>query len=87
MLIEKTGETRPCSKKAWPRFYARVLPNPAGIHRHHGLTCFAPESFAKLRHVLHHAIGAKLPGRVRICLHLETKLFGTRVAAPALPVP
>src|SRR5277367_3070148 len=61
------------------------LPDAAGVYRHHGLPGFAPESFAELTHILHNAIDAELPRRVRIGLHLQPKLLRTSVAAPALP--
>lgn len=39
----------------------RRLPHVASVDRHHGLSHFAAEGLAKLRHVLHHAIHAELP--------------------------
>jgi hypothetical protein len=61
-------------------------PDAAGVDRHHGLTGFATERLAELRHILHYAIDPKLSRRMRIGLHLQPKLFGSSGAAPALAV-
>lgn len=37
------------------------LPDPACLGRHHWIALLTGERFLKLRHILHHSIGAKLP--------------------------
>src|SRR5579871_1437824 len=45
-----------------------VLPDAAGVCRHHRLTDFASEGLAELFEVLHASVGAPLAARVRISL-------------------
>src|SRR5579864_4759273 len=59
-------------------------PDAASIHWHHGLPGLAPERFAELRHVLHHAIYTKLARGVRVSLHLQSDLLRPCIPTPAL---
>ena len=54
------------------------------IHGSHRLTGLTRKSLLKLRQVPHHAIGAKLLGRVRIGLHPQPQVFGAIILAPIL---
>ncbi len=44
-----------------PPTHDDLLPDPAGVLGHHGLTHFASEGFAEFRHVPHHPIDPELP--------------------------
>jgi hypothetical protein len=57
-------------------------PNMAGVLGHHRLSRLASPRFLELGHVLHHAVHAIFPRRVRIGEHGHTRHFRTPLLAP-----
>ena len=61
------------------------LPHVASVLRHHRLPRLAAPRLLELRHVLHHAVHAILPRRMRIGADLHPQIFRPLLLAPHPP--